>query len=259
MTRNALRLTCLGALVLALAPAAQARAEKLPFDVTVKGTIDEGWTRSWDRTQGDCDVHADASGAATIRFETPRPQRVAASIDDGWVGKPRLRITSERSGTQSFTGLERAENGRFFCDPEPEVHGGACGNRTATVPLDLSFDSSPFRLKASGESGLWPSDCVYTPSPFVYSLYEEQGWDTLGLLERSRLKLKQRYSFWVFGGGDARGREIKARRSWTFHKTRRITLPYRESKGGPPIGSLTAEVDWTITFRRIGKIRRPPR
>jgi hypothetical protein len=134
------------------------------------------------------------------------------------------------------------------------MRGGECGTRTATVPLGLSFDSHPFRLEASGEDDLWDSGCLYTPSPLGY----DYGSDALGLLERSGLPLKQRYSFWIFGGGDARGHVIRARRTWTFKNTKRITLPYRQSKDGPQIGAMTADVQWTITFRRLGKIRRPP-
>jgi hypothetical protein len=257
-----LQLACVSALALSCAPTSQALAkEELPFKVTVKGTIGETWSRVDEREDGECHMRHELKGGASIRFETPGPQRVKASIDDGWTGNPRLRVTSQRTGTETTVGGERAENGEFFCDNEPRVRGGECGTKTGTAPLGLSFAYRPFRIEASGEGDLWDgnTDCVYPPSPLVYSLYDDTSWDTLALLERAGLRLKQRYGFWVFGGGDAHGHTFKRRRAWSFHNTKRITLPYRESKGGPQLGELTADVEWTITFRHIGKIRQPPR
>ena len=256
MTRHLLLLACVCALAL---PAGASAAGGLPFDITVKGQITERWARSFSEDYGACPQQIHDEGGATIRFETLKPQRATAAYYSGWRGNPKVQITSERHGTKTVSGHEDWSGPTMRCDDTPQTTGGPCGLKTFSSPLTLDYNSRPFRIGLVGEHDEWSpgSDCLYTPHPETYDDFDDYGWDPLALVHDAGPKLKVPYTMWVYGGR-FKGREIRARRQWTFRYSDRVTIPYRRYRNGPAVGTYTADVEYAITFRRIGKIWRPP-
>ncbi len=252
MTRppiHLLRLALLSALMLALVPATHARAETIPFKVSVKGQISERWQRAYALDYYECKPRTEESGGATITFATPKPQRATAHIDRGWRGKIVANVHSERHGTST----QRDTAGGTFCHPEPTVRGGTCSPKDFKTRVGLDFGDDPFTLGMYGNRRAHGFDCVYAPDAFPE---KDQEFDVFQLLW-DRGPTVRAYPFNVFGGRDAKGRNRPRKRQWTIRYKGRVNRPYwwrRDDGSRQRVGTYSADFDYVVKFRRIGPI-----
>jgi hypothetical protein len=246
MTKRLLQLACACALVLVAVPAVASAGYSVPFKVSVKGTIDESWHHDW-TSDYDCHPRTTGSGSASIAFATAKPASMRAHFYGGWRGNLIADVQATRNGTITRGG----------CYGEPQVIGGDCGARSYKSRVNLDYEDKPFNIGLFGDRRAFlGGNCEYAPDAFPEA---EQEFDSFQLLWNHGPKVPK-YSYWIFGGRDGKGHDIRARRQWTIHYKDHIARPYyaRRSDGSKvAYGEYAADVEYWVTFRRVGKIWRP--
>jgi hypothetical protein len=246
--RSILTPSLLAVIVAAALPGA-AGASSVPFDVSVRGTIQEQWTADQDPVSDGCGRRTTGSGGATLSFATARPYRLTLDSYTGFHSKPAVGVTVNRQGRVSTT-----EPGVDCSEPAPAASG--CGARSYQARIDLGTRTPWTKQLTIGDEDLFStpgSDCPLPGDFGVPSGLRSDRFQTVDLLQAYGPKL--RITRKLFGGCDAHGGCNRARKRTVIAFHKHIEVPFL--KAGQEFGSYTADVDWTITT--VARFRLPPR
>src|SRR4051812_21629035 len=217
-----------------------------PFDVSVRGTIQEQWSSGQDPITDGCGRSTTGSGSATLRFATAKPYRVTLDGYTGWHSQPAVGVTVTRQGTVSTAPPA------FDCqDAIPTATG--CGTRSYATRIELG-ELNPWTKKlTSGDSELFGGQC-----PLPGDFGTPKGLDLGGIFETSQVLQaygpKVRITRRLFGGCDAGGGCHRARKRTVIHFRKHVVVPFVDA--GTEHGSYVADVDWTVTT--VARFKRPP-
>jgi hypothetical protein len=249
-TSSLIALACLGAA--ALPASAEARSTYYTqFDVSVQGKIDERWSR--DTTFSDasyrCDAREVRQGSASIRFATRGKYRVTAGAYTGFHGRPLVDVNVDRTGT--YQTYDEAGNPVDCGEAQPPLDGSACGQRSFASRLQLP-KTSRFGLQLRGDRFQYEPDCPRPPAP--PHLGEDRFHESTSVLGLNPTRVN-----WIkrmLGFRKVGRRFIPPKRVNVFRFRDRVVYPYGRPEWGEAVkGEYVADIEWTATVTRVGKLR----
>jgi hypothetical protein len=233
----------------AMALPSAALAGAVPFDVSVRGTIQEHWTADQDPVSDGCGRRTTGSGSAALSFATAKRYRLTLDSYTGFHSQPSVGVTVNRQGSVSTT-----EPGIDCTASVPTADG--CGTRSYKARIELGEANPWTKQLTAGDEDLFStpgSDCPLPGDFGVPKGLSSDHFQTVDLLAAYGPKL--RITRKLFGGCDAHGgcNEARKRTVIPFHK--HIDVPL--TKAGQEFGSYSADIEWTITT--VARVRLPGR
>jgi len=240
-SRRLLAPTCAAlALAAALPTSAGAVGASARYQVSIQGEVKETWNYSENSDGYACEPRHEGNGTATARFASPGSHKLRFHTEHGIRGRVPVNVTVQRNGARRS----------FYRDPECGRNdrvsdNSGCGTVAYRARAGgFGIQGRSFGFGIAGDRDRWNGKCPVAEDPLPkYDL------DPLAMLHPEygpRLRTRKLIDKLLH----------PRRKRWVLRHTKRVVLPYTRSEfGGTQSGQYVADIAWTVTFRRVSRVK----